>query len=815
VGETDLRSRLRKAAPSLVGLVDDLAGLWLGPALARLDGVGPPRFPKTLNDVVWGTIELLPGEVVLLDTPLLQRLRGIRQLGMAHLVYPGAGYDRLEHSCGVVEAAQQILSSLARNAANRRRFSRQPDAAIPEPSDRDRAATRLGALLHDVGHTPFSHATEHLIATQYGEEFDAATAVLLDAFAGTTTIQPSEQMAALIVLSGPMRRVLEHTRFDVHAAKDQLAEAITARILGSRDFLDATYLSGVVSGPLDADKIDYMARDSHHAGVPLGLDSTRLVSKLEVVTVTPENALTPELRERAEKHPTRRFYELGISRAGLSAYEQMIIARVTLYERLYYHHKIRAAEGMARNLIEARGRSEPVALRELYQNLTDDTMVCIWGGILTAQNCAAAGDVAADMAERIRSRNLFHRAYSFSSRFIAGLEGLPKDEQSDTKGVLWSAVTGELELHEGTRDLARAIYDRAAEIGNLVPRFRDAARKLVPEHIVVDLPQHNRVARGGDILTTSDTGQIRTANLFFQAEKWVDAYTQQKQCGYVFAPREAIVLVALASRLVFYEKFNLVMNQEADVAAKTHGMLDDGIFAELIKQGLCGAELVEMVRNPRPSLIRTRADHLEVPEDIALDDPTLKERLARELAEAVPHGLPASIHENVVKSIHAMLRVLQILDQGGKFNKSGAKPDEKRELQPAIRDYLRARDVPVLEGAEYGGGETDLLLFNSLIVENKVVGSTCDPFGSVESAGLQARRYAIAISQRVRFILAAYHPPTDADLPNLSQRVRARPAAVGDGAVEIVFLVPYGHGVPSRAGRRPTVGGSASGDGGE
>ncbi|HEX9620480.1 MAG TPA: hypothetical protein VF989_10105 [Polyangiaceae bacterium] len=59
-----------------------------------------PKYPKTLNDAVWGTIQILPCETMLLDTPLLQRLRGIRQLGMAHLVYPGAGYSRLEHSLG-------------------------------------------------------------------------------------------------------------------------------------------------------------------------------------------------------------------------------------------------------------------------------------------------------------------------------------------------------------------------------------------------------------------------------------------------------------------------------------------------------------------------------------------------------------------------------------------------------------------------------------------------------------------------------------------------------------------------------------------
>ena len=270
---------------------------------------------------------------------------------MAHLVYPGAGHDRLEHSRGVVEAAERMIRALERNAAHRRNFGNDRDEHVPPVTDEDRYATRLAALLHDIGHGPFSHATERLIEARHESEFRGATDVLRECFDGVTSIAPGEVIATLVVLSHAMNRILTHRNLAASTTSSRLPIAIAARILGSRSYLAAGYLSGIISGPVDADKLDYIARDCHHAGLPLGIDLTRLISKLEVVVVTPENAPNQELRSRAERSPTGRFYDMGISQAGLGSYEQLIIARVLLYDRLYYHHKVRAAESMLQRLI--------------------------------------------------------------------------------------------------------------------------------------------------------------------------------------------------------------------------------------------------------------------------------------------------------------------------------------------------------------------------------------------------------------------------------------------------------------------------------
>jgi HD superfamily phosphohydrolase len=331
----DIRDRLQSAAPGLWAELSALAVRWVAPLLSRLgENRDLPSSPKTFNDPIWGTIELFPWEVLLLDSP---RLHGVRQLGMVHQVYHSAGHDRLEHTRGVVEAAERIIQALERNAKRREEYGTAEDRQNPPrpPSRFDRVSIRLAALLHDIGHGPFSHATEELVGTRMADAADACRGVLRHFFPDVTKIQTGELIAALVVMSGPLQSVFEHPKFGATDNPTRLAPAVVARMLGSRAMLEAGYLSGVVSGPLDADKLDYMARDSYHAGLPVALDTNRLINKLEVVAVTPEAVSIPSLRKRAEDSHGRRYYDVGISLAGLGAYEQMIVGRVILYDRLY------------------------------------------------------------------------------------------------------------------------------------------------------------------------------------------------------------------------------------------------------------------------------------------------------------------------------------------------------------------------------------------------------------------------------------------------------------------------------------------------
>jgi hypothetical protein len=801
VDQERLRAALSERAPTLWLALSTAAAQWTAPIVERLKNAKPGRrFPKTINDPIWGSIEVMPCETMLLDSPLLQRLRGVRQLGMAHYVYPGAGHCRLEHTLGVLEAADRMYRALERNAEHRARFGQDADEPIPPPSNLDRVSIRFAALLHDVGHGPFSHVTEAILQERYAREFEAAKEILRDHLAGVTKISTSETIAVLLVLSEPMRCVLEHPRLEAVAESHQLAPAIAAHVLGSRSCLTATYLSGVISGPLDADKLDYMARDSYHAGLPLGLGINRLISKLEVVTITPENAPNAQLKARAEDSPNRRFHEIGISLAGLGAYEQMIIGRVVLYDRVYYHHKVRAAESMLKRLIKIaeEERGSPVDILELLQTNPDENLVAVLAGHLKSDFVPSGKGRAGATGFAIATRRLHHRAYTFAARFVAGLQELQDEEKKETLQLIWNPVLNALDSQAGCDELACLIYEKAVELARGLPDFRRQVEGFLPEHVLVDLPLNRVVAWGGDIPMRTEGGHISRPNLFFDPERWSQAYEEQRQCGFVFAPAEYVELVALASRVVFYERFAITMGAAAHHASKT----SEAVRTEWVRQagdaGVCSHECLVALTDDKPRLARICAAHVKVPERWIQLDPGLPRRIAHSFDEAMPGGLPGTVLRAIVDALDHLLAFVEVAEESGLF--VGKETLSEKELQGHLKNHLRSRGVRVTEGAEVGGGETDLILPGSIVVENKVRDTTADPLEAGPHYPWQARRYSIAVCTRVAFIVVAYRPSDErAVLPQNMRVAVSAPPGVPEGYAQVRIAIPWGHVRPSGA----------------
>lgn len=791
--------RLRSVAGSLLTEIDGIVAPWTAPIMERLGEPKRPQYTKSFNDPVWGTIDLHPCEVLLLDSPLLQRLRGIRQLGMAHHVYPGATHDRLEHCRGVLEAASRMIYSLEQNA--QRREHAGDDRAIPRPNDLDVTSTRIAGLLHDIGHTPFSHATEQFITRRHADEFAAIDEVLRSEFEGVTKVAPSEMMAVLFILSASLRQVFEHPRFDaVASTRDELAGAVAARILGSRSFLHATYLSGVISGPLDADKIDYMARDSHHAGLPLGLDITRLVRKLEVVTVEESNALNPELRSRAAHAKGGRYYEIGIALSALGAYEQMIIARVMLYDRLYYHHKVRAAEAMIRKLVTTAERESEssLTLRQLYHQIADDAVVDVLGAHLTAKTFLTGGPRSQDLSTQIRNRQLYVRAFAIAPRFIRGVEGLPEADQQETRQLKWSLAFSDLSSEEGRSTLAAAILQRARDIGAKLTELAPTnPAAFGDEHVIVDMPKNKVIAGGSDILTRTESGHIGTPNLFFDPGRWAEAYKNQRHCCFVFAPRRYRNLVSIAARVELFERYGLVMSEDADRVAKTEGVLTRAIVDRLAHDGLCSKEFALVALEEKAMLAHIDASQLRIPNQIRLEDPKLATKLAAQLREALPGGMPAKVHEDVITVIEHLLEFAIVSEKTGTF--TNPPPDiNEAYLQKALVSHLRSSKVELSEGADFGGGESDVLV-GTVVIENKFRKKTADPFEVGEHYNWQARRYRIAVSSSVSVVVLAYETADERAHLRISERIRIEPADGRENAAQIRFVVPYTFTVPSGA----------------
>jgi HD superfamily phosphohydrolase len=243
---------------------------------------GVVRIPPEID------VPITPRVRQLIDTPEFHRLADIRQLGLVSLVYPAANHTRLEHCLGVYRNALLYVDRLV----DEPRF-----AATVEPADIEHFL--VSALLHDLGHWPFCHPIEDLALPQVpGHELFANSFLLEGEIADTLrddwSIQPRD---VLEMLSGKPR-----TRRD--------------RIFRS-----------MLSGPIDVDKMDYLIRDSLHAGVPYGrnFDQHRLIQSLC-------------LNEMGDG--------LALSNKGKTAAEMMVFARYVMFSEVYWHHAVRSATAM-------------------------------------------------------------------------------------------------------------------------------------------------------------------------------------------------------------------------------------------------------------------------------------------------------------------------------------------------------------------------------------------------------------------------------------------------------------------------------------
>ncbi|MEX0641205.1 MAG: HD domain-containing protein [Pirellulales bacterium] len=224
----------------------------------------------------------------LIDTPGFRRLAHISQLGLVSLVYPAANHSRQEHSLGVFLAAIEYLDRLAADE----RF-----AASVTPADAE--LLLAAALLHDVGHWPFGHPIEDLRLPQ---------------------ISSHEELARRFIVEGEIATILEN-EWGLNPAD------VAGLVSGKPGSGNRQILKSMLSGPIDIDKIDYLMRDSLHAGVPYGqhFDRRRLIGGLC-------------LNEAGDS--------LAITDKGKTAAEMMVFARYVMFSEVYWHHAVRSATAM-------------------------------------------------------------------------------------------------------------------------------------------------------------------------------------------------------------------------------------------------------------------------------------------------------------------------------------------------------------------------------------------------------------------------------------------------------------------------------------
>ena len=246
---------------------------------------GTSQKSKRIYDPIHGFIELDAGEVRLLATAPVQRLRRLRQLGLAYLAFPSAEHSRFSHALGALAIGTQAFDELRVHSPEA--FASAADVAA------QRRLLRASLLLHDVGHGPFSHACESVLDIRH------------------------ELRTEAILMQPEMR--------DTIASLDVDPRDVLGLIVG--DAGADPVLRELVSGPnLDADRMDYLLRDAYFTGVAGGtFDAAQLVGSLRVLEV--------------DGRP-----QLGVDGRGVVALESFVLARYMMFASVYFHHTTRAFE---------------------------------------------------------------------------------------------------------------------------------------------------------------------------------------------------------------------------------------------------------------------------------------------------------------------------------------------------------------------------------------------------------------------------------------------------------------------------------------
>lgn len=348
-----------------------------------------------IRDPVHNFIELTEEEVRLIETPLLQRLRRIRQLAMASLVYPGAVHTRFEHTLGVCHVAGLMAKQL-------------------DLPDDERRLVRLAALLHDVGHGPFSHVSENVLL-----RFASAESIPAD--------HKKEKIHELIT-----ERLICKDKDIARIVGADMASRI-ARLL--RMGHGPSVLRSIVSGPLDADKQDYLLRDSQYCGVRYGIFDAHQLHR-SMVKVGPEDD-----------------QELMIDPDGVHALEQFVLAKYFLTTNVYRHRvRLVSDQMIVRALMLGVEVDEIKALQRLFSfdgsdeylgrfiEYDDSRLMIEFGG---ARNSHA---LCGRLLSALEQRNLHKRIFSsriedFSDPAVKkSLQDVSTPDQAPLRASLETAV---------------------------------------------------------------------------------------------------------------------------------------------------------------------------------------------------------------------------------------------------------------------------------------------------------------------------------------------------------------------------------------
>lgn len=330
------------------------------------------KYIHEIRDPIHNFIHIDSNEREVLDSRPFQRLRYIHQLGLTYLVYPGATHRRFEHSLGVMELAGRIYDIIT-NPININHESVRNVVPLKDSYKHVywRLVLRMAALCHDLGHLPFSHTAEKELLPEGWDH---------------------ERLTLEIIRSDEMRSIWDDIKVN--------SEDVAKLAVGQNSYRDASFndweaiLSEIITGnSFGVDRMDYLLRDSYHAGVAYGkFDHYRLIDTIRILPKEEDGSLEPVL---------------GIEQGGLHSAEALLLARYFMFTQLYFHPVRRIYDIHLKDFLKEWPSSDyfHTTLKD-YLKLTDNE-------ILTELSRAAGDEsfMGHDPARRIVNREHFKLLY--------------------------------------------------------------------------------------------------------------------------------------------------------------------------------------------------------------------------------------------------------------------------------------------------------------------------------------------------------------------------------------------------------------------
>lgn len=518
------------------------------------------RRTKFIKDNVWGMVRVGWRATRLIDCPLVQRLRGIRQLGLTYLVYPSAEHTRFVHSVGMAHLVSELLDEADRVSSEEIEVREDlPLVGMSAFSPLTRDEIIFAAILHDVGHMPFSHATEAVLENRK-DLFLCGGVPVVDVIADCERILRkslglAEVLSLMVILSDRFARFYDDCVSVGHEDPNSILRMAglvagippEARLSGTAEVISAS--------TVDADKIDYISRDAQACGIPVGVDVSRTLLRCGFVKATRDQLIRAGLKN----DPAPEEIIFTVNASGMDTVDEITLARAALYQRVYLHGVTRTAEAILARSLEASAESNGVD-----DGTRDALRLWALGDMaLLSRLSESRSGLAKTLATRIVVRNLPKKACVFSpslARTQMPLEQLFKIGLTSSHAATLRKQISQTRLETLRRENMlgpsgrRLEAEIRKEIGRLAIRLRQAGfdETVVPEGepdlvVVIGTAYMDKVRKDGIVL---QSGELLRTSHFTTVREQQDAFDIFKAVGYVMCDSDWRSLALIAARTV-------------------------------------------------------------------------------------------------------------------------------------------------------------------------------------------------------------------------------------------------------------------------